>query len=63
MVTLATAHPAKFGPAGEKAIGEKPVLPPRVGDLYEREEAFSELPGTYEAVAEFVAERATPSPL
>ncbi len=63
MVTLATAHPAKFGPAVEKAIGEKPVLPPRVGDLYEREEAFSELPGTYEAVAEFVAERATPSPL
>ncbi|WP_144098161.1 threonine synthase [Croceicoccus sediminis] len=63
MVTLATAHPAKFGPAVEKAIGEKPILPPRVGDLYDREEAFSELPGTYEAVAEFVAERATPSPL
>lgn len=61
MVTLATAHPAKFGPAVEKAIGVSPELPARVGDLYEREERYDELDGTYEAVAAYVAERATES--
>jgi len=61
MVTLATAHPAKFAPAVEHAIGQHPPLPPRVGDLYDREERYDELPGTYEAVAAYVAERATPS--
>ncbi|AKM10551.1 threonine synthase [Croceicoccus naphthovorans] len=63
MVTLATAHPAKFAPAVEKAIGETPALPPRVGDLFEREERYDELDGTYEAVAAYVAGRATESPL
>lgn len=62
VVTLATAHPAKFAPAVEKAIGQTPTLPTRVGDLYEREERYDELPGTYEAVAAYVAQRATPSP-
>jgi len=61
MVTLATAHPAKFGPAVEKAIGVAPELPARVGDLYDREERYDELDGTYEAVAAYVAERATES--
>ncbi|MDR7102442.1 threonine synthase [Croceicoccus sp. BE223] len=61
MVTLATAHPAKFGPAVEKAIGQSPALPARVGDLFVREERYDTLDGTYEAVAAYVAERATES--
>ncbi|RPF70836.1 threonine synthase [Aurantiacibacter spongiae] len=61
VVTLATAHPAKFPDAVERATGLRPPLPARVGDLFERSEAFAELPGTYEAVRDFVAERATPS--
>ncbi|WP_338243844.1 threonine synthase [Aurantiacibacter hainanensis] len=61
VVTLATAHPAKFPDAVERATGARPALPARVGDLFERSEAVVELPGDYSAVAEYVAEHATPS--
>ena len=61
VVTLATAHPAKFGDAVERAIGLRPSLPPRVGDLFERDESCADLPGEYEAVAAYIAEHATPS--
>jgi threonine synthase len=60
VVTLATAHPAKFPDAVERATGQRPPLPARVGDLFEREERCAELPGDYEAVAAYVAEHATP---
>jgi len=60
VVTLATAHPAKFRDAVERATGQRPSLPSRVGDLFEREERCVDLPGDYAAVAEFVAERAVP---
>ncbi|MEM6267693.1 MAG: threonine synthase, partial [Pseudomonadota bacterium] len=39
LVTLATAHPAKFRDASERATGVRPSLPPRVGDLFGREES------------------------
>lgn len=38
MVTLATAHPAKFPDAVEEATGLRPALPPRMADLFERPE-------------------------
>ena len=60
VVTLATAHPAKFGDAVEQATGQRPVLPQRVGDLYEREERLVELLGDYAAIADYVAARAVP---
>ncbi len=44
MVVAATAHPAKFPDAVEQATGIRPPLPPRLADLYEREERFSVLP-------------------
>ena len=59
VVTLATAHPAKFPDAVERATGTRPALPARVGDLFEREESCTDLPGSYEAVAAYVAEHAT----
>ncbi|ANU07417.1 threonine synthase [Paraurantiacibacter namhicola] len=59
VVTLATAHPAKFRDAVERATGQRPALPTRVGDLFEREERYDTLPGDYDAVAAYVAERAT----
>ncbi|WBH15144.1 threonine synthase [Sphingomonas radiodurans] len=59
MVTLATAHPAKFPDAVERATGISPVLPSRVGDLFEREEAFDTLDATFGAVTSYIAERAT----
>jgi threonine synthase len=37
MVTLATAHPAKFPDAVEAATGVRPAFP-RMADLYERPE-------------------------
>lgn len=59
VVTLATAHPAKFPDAVERATGQRPHLPARVGDLFEREERYTELPGDYAAIAEHVAAHAT----
>ena len=38
MVVLATAHPAKFPDAVQKATGERPALPARLADLMERME-------------------------
>ncbi len=55
VVTLATAHPAKFADAVERATGRRPGLPARVGDLFEREERLVELPNGYAAIARFVA--------
>jgi threonine synthase len=54
MVTLATAHPAKFRDAVERATGRRPSLPSRVGSLFEREERCTSLPGDYAAVRDFV---------
>lgn len=59
IVTLATAHPAKFRDAVERATGMRPALPSRIGSLFDREEAYAKLPGTFEAVTEYVAARAT----
>ncbi|WP_170005489.1 threonine synthase [Pseudopontixanthobacter vadosimaris] len=61
VVTLATAHPAKFPDAVEEATGRRPELPERVGDLFALEERFTHLPNDYAAVAEYVAAHATPA--
>lgn len=58
VVTLATAHPAKFPDAVERATGLRPALPARVSQLFDREERFDVLPGEYEAVRDYVLERA-----
>lgn len=54
VVTLATAHPAKFRDAVERATGVRPALPPRMGNLFEREERYERLPGDYDAVKAYV---------
>ena len=59
IITLATAHPAKFPDAVERATGQRPSLPARMGDLFDREERYTELPGTFDAVTAYIAERAT----
>ena len=60
VVTLATAHPAKFGDAVERATGQRPQLPARVGDLFDREERCAGLQGDYVAIADYVAAHAVP---
>jgi threonine synthase len=43
-VAMATAHPAKFPDAMERATGHRPALPPRMSDLFDREERFTIMP-------------------
>jgi threonine synthase len=54
VVTLATAHPAKFREAVERSTGVRPSLPPRLGNLFDREERYERLPGDYDAVTAYV---------
>ena len=63
VVTLATAHPAKFRDAVEQATGVRPGLPARLGNLFDREERFEILPGTYDAVRDYVLSKAVRSSL
>ncbi|WP_027967580.1 threonine synthase [Halomonas halocynthiae] len=57
MITLSTAHPAKFAEAVVKAGFPGVPLPPHMEDLLEREERYTVLPAELEAVQAFVAEQ------
>ncbi len=57
MVTLATAHPAKFPDAVARAAGIRPDLPPRLAPLMMAEERVSVLANDAEAVKAFIRER------
>lgn len=57
MVVLATAHPAKFPDAVEKATGVRPPLPARLGDLLDRAERVDGLPNDIEALKAMIDER------
>lgn len=54
VVLLATAHPAKFPDAVEKAIGFRPELPAHLSDLFTRKEILSEMPNDLKTVQNFV---------
>jgi threonine synthase len=49
-VAMATAHPAKFPDAIERATGIRPVLPQRLAGLFDRPERFSVLQNDVAAV-------------
>ncbi len=49
-VVVATAHPAKFPDAIERATGLRPALPPRLADLFDRTEIYSTAPNSLDAV-------------
>ena len=57
MVSLATAHPAKFPDAVEQATGIRPPLPAHLADLMERTERFDVLANDLAAVQGFVRDR------
>jgi threonine synthase len=57
MVTLATAHPAKFPDAVEAATGIRPPLPSRMADLYERDERVTRVPNDLAALKDLIRER------
>jgi len=56
IVALATAHPAKFRDAVERATGTRPALPHFVGDIFGREERFAHLPADINAVRAYISE-------
>ena len=60
IVTLATAHPAKFRDTVERATGLRPAMPGRVGDLFDREERYDTVDASFAAVSGYIAERASP---
>jgi len=57
VVTMATAHPAKFPDAVERVTGIRPQLPARLADLLDRPEFMTELPNDLAAVEKFVEAR------
>lgn len=57
MITLSTAHPAKFPDAVEAATGARPPLPLWLGDLMERDELFTVVENDLLAVERFVEAR------
>jgi threonine synthase len=58
MVTLATAHPAKFAAAVARATGAPPPLPAGHADLATRPEQYAVLANDRVAVEEFIMVRA-----
>jgi threonine synthase len=54
IVTLSTAHPAKFPDAVEQATGVCPSLPSHLADLFDRSERTQTLPNDLATVEEFV---------
>jgi threonine synthase len=61
VVTLATAHPAKFPDAVERAGGLRPVLPQRAQGLFDREERYATMAADLTTVEAYIAARAQPS--
>ncbi|MFN4156005.1 MAG: threonine synthase [Paracoccaceae bacterium] len=57
MITLATAHPAKFPDAVLDAIGQRPELPPRMADLFDRRERLTRVPNDLARIQTLIRER------
>ncbi|ATG49244.1 threonine synthase [Celeribacter ethanolicus] len=57
MISLSTAHPAKFPAAVEAACGVHPALPPHMADLFERDERFTVVPNDLEGLKTLIKER------
>jgi threonine synthase len=58
VVALATAHPAKFPDAVERASGVRPPLPPHLADLMGRPERTTVLPNDAAAIQHFIRQHA-----
>lgn len=56
VVTLATAHPAKFPAVIQEAIDMSPALPEHLADLHAREEQFFTLPNSRDTLSQFICD-------
>jgi threonine synthase len=54
LISLATAHPAKFPDAVEQASGQHPSLPEKLSGLFERSEHFTVLDNDVAQVMDFI---------
>ena len=59
MITLATAHPAKFPDAVNEACGIHPPLPAHMVDLFKRDERFTQVANDLEALKALILDRVT----
>ena len=57
MITLATAHPAKFPAAVKDACGVDAPLPPHMADLFDRPERVTQVPNDLAALEALIRER------
>ena len=57
MITLATAHPAKFPDAVQAAIGLRPDLPPQMAGLFQRAERSTRVENDAEKLKSLILER------
>lgn len=57
VVTIAAAHPAKFGDVVAKTLGFSPALPPDLADLEQRPERYLTIPNDYEALRDLLVAR------
>jgi threonine synthase len=60
MITLATAHPAKFPAAVKESCGRDAALPPRMSDLFEREERVTKVPNELSALETLIRSKRRP---
>jgi threonine synthase len=54
VVTLATAHPAKFAPAVSKALGREPEMPQTLEAVLSLEERYVILPNDFDALRHYI---------
>ncbi len=57
MITLATAHPAKFPAAVKDACGQDAPLPARMADLFDRDERVTRVAGDLDALKGVIREK------
>ncbi|WP_370230437.1 threonine synthase [Cognatishimia sp.] len=57
MITLATAHPAKFPDAVEAAMGARPDLPPHMADMMDKEERVCRVPNQLALLETLIKDR------
>jgi threonine synthase len=58
VVCLATAHPAKFGEAVQRAIGRRPALPPALAGLADKEARCEIMDAEVEKIQDYIAQHA-----
>ena len=54
IVSLACAHPAKFGDAIKKATNEEPIFPKELENIFDKEEKMSILPNNSDDIKSFI---------